>query len=107
MEAYGEGFEILSNSPSSTINLHQVAAVWNRGSVVRSWLLELAEQMLAGDATLRSIHAVRGGLGRGAVDAAGGDRGGGLGPGDRRVAVRAVRVARPPTRTSPPASPPR
>lgn len=55
MEAYGEGFEILSKSKFD-INLHQVAAVWNRGSVVRSWLLELAEQMLAGDATLRSIQ---------------------------------------------------
>src|SRR3978361_352351 len=42
MEAYGEGFEVLYKSKFQ-LDLHQIAAVWNRGSVVRSWLLELAE----------------------------------------------------------------
>ncbi len=55
MEAYGEGFEILRRSPFP-IDLHQVARVWNRGSVIRSWLLELAEQMLAEDHTLQTIQ---------------------------------------------------
>ena len=55
MEAYGEGFEILRRS-QFPIDLHQVAAVWNRGSVIRSWLLELAEQMLKADHTLQTIQ---------------------------------------------------
>ncbi len=55
MEAYGEGFEILRKS-GFDLDLHQVAAVWNRGSVIRSWLLELAERMFSKDATLREIQ---------------------------------------------------
>ncbi|HEY3991463.1 MAG TPA: decarboxylating 6-phosphogluconate dehydrogenase [Ktedonobacteraceae bacterium] len=42
MQAYGEGFEILKASQYSP-DLHQVSHLWNQGSVVRSWLLELAE----------------------------------------------------------------
>jgi len=55
MEAYGEGFEIMRKSPFD-LDLHKVAHVWNRGSVVRSWLLELAERMLEEDSTLQSIQ---------------------------------------------------
>ncbi len=55
MEAYGEGFEILRKSQFD-LNTHQIAAVWNRGSVIRSWLLELAEEMLREDPTLQSIQ---------------------------------------------------
>ena len=55
MEAYGEGFEILRKSQFA-IDPYQVARVWNRGSVIRSWLLELAEQMLKEDPTLRTIQ---------------------------------------------------
>jgi 6-phosphogluconate dehydrogenase len=55
MEAYGEGFEILRHSPFP-IDLHQVARVWNHGSVIRSWLLELAEAMLKEDHTLQTIQ---------------------------------------------------
>ena len=55
MEAYGEGFEILRKS-DYPLNLHQVAEVWNRGSVIRSWLLELAERMLGEDPTLQTIQ---------------------------------------------------
>jgi 6-phosphogluconate dehydrogenase len=42
LEAYGEGFELLNASPFD-LDLRQVASVWMHGSVVRSWLLELAE----------------------------------------------------------------
>jgi 6-phosphogluconate dehydrogenase len=55
MEAYGEGFEILRKS-DFPLDLHQIAAVWNRGSVVRSWLLSLAERMFSQDATLQTIQ---------------------------------------------------
>jgi 6-phosphogluconate dehydrogenase len=71
MEAYGEGFEILRKS-KFPIDLHQVAHVWNRGSVIRSWLLELAEQMLEADHTLQTIqpYVEDSGEGRWTVEAA-------------------------------------
>jgi 6-phosphogluconate dehydrogenase len=43
MQAYGEGFEIIKNSGYS-VDLSRLSKVWNNGSVVRSWLLELAER---------------------------------------------------------------
>jgi 6-phosphogluconate dehydrogenase len=55
MEAYAEGFEVLYKS-KFPINLHDVAAVWNRGSVIRSWLLELAEKLFETEHDLRSIQ---------------------------------------------------
>jgi 6-phosphogluconate dehydrogenase len=42
MQAYAEGFEIFHKSQFPIDNA-EVAALWNRGSVVRSWLCELAE----------------------------------------------------------------
>jgi 6-phosphogluconate dehydrogenase len=42
MQAYGEGFEIIKNSDYN-VDLARLSTVWNHGSVVRSWLLELAE----------------------------------------------------------------
>jgi 6-phosphogluconate dehydrogenase len=54
MEAYGEGFEVLFKSKFK-LDLHQISKVWNRGSVVRSWLLELAEDAFAKDKSLKSI----------------------------------------------------
>ena len=43
MQAYAEGFELMSKAPFD-IDLKEVAGLWNRGSVVRSWLCELAEK---------------------------------------------------------------
>jgi 6-phosphogluconate dehydrogenase len=43
MQAYGEGFEIIKNSGYG-VDLSRLSKVWNNGSVVRSWLLELAER---------------------------------------------------------------
>ncbi len=43
MQAYGEGFEVLYKSPFG-FDLKQLCKLWNQGSVVRSWLLELAER---------------------------------------------------------------
>ncbi|MHB1264529.1 MAG: phosphogluconate dehydrogenase (NAD(+)-dependent, decarboxylating) [Gemmatimonadaceae bacterium] len=56
LQAYAEGYEILHASAHFDLDLHQVAAVWNRGSVVRSWLNELAERAFAGDAGLSGIR---------------------------------------------------
>jgi len=50
MQAYGEGFELLHASEFQ-LDLHKVSAVWNHGSVVRSWLLELAERAFEAEGT--------------------------------------------------------
>jgi 6-phosphogluconate dehydrogenase len=52
LQAYSEGYEILHASKQFTLDLHQIASVWNRGSVVRSWLNELAEDAFLQDAKL-------------------------------------------------------
>lgn len=54
MQAYAEGFELMNNS-SFDIDLHAVSQVWQHGSVVRSWLLELAERALGENPQLDGI----------------------------------------------------
>jgi 6-phosphogluconate dehydrogenase len=54
MQAYAEGFEILQASPYKPDN-QKVAHLWNQGSVVRSWLLELAEEAFSKDTRLEQI----------------------------------------------------
>jgi 6-phosphogluconate dehydrogenase len=54
MQAYAEGFEILRAS-AYDFDLEQLCAIWNHGSVVRSWLLELAEQAFAEDPSLGGL----------------------------------------------------
>jgi 6-phosphogluconate dehydrogenase len=56
LQAYAEGYEILHASKTFELDLHQVAALWNRGSVVRSWLNELAERAFAKEVDLESIR---------------------------------------------------
>lgn len=56
MEAYGEGFELLKASPySEHLRPGRVAHLWNQGSVVRSWLLELLESALEEEPDLSSV----------------------------------------------------
>ena len=56
MQAYGEGFEILESSTyAESFNYSEIAHLWNQGSVVRSWLLELAEEAFRNDAKLSDI----------------------------------------------------
>jgi 6-phosphogluconate dehydrogenase len=56
MEAYGEGFEILKASPyAQDLNFANVARMWNSGSVIRSWLLELLESAFEKDPHLDGI----------------------------------------------------
>ena len=54
MQTYAEGFDLLSSAPYP-LDLRAVASLWNRGSVVRSWLLELAERALEKDPALSSL----------------------------------------------------
>ena len=54
LQAYGEGFELLKASVFD-LDLGKIAHLWNQGSVVRSWLLELAESAFNKDPELASI----------------------------------------------------
>ncbi len=54
MQAYAEGFEVLYKAEYK-LDLEQIARVWNHGSVVRSWLLELGERALAQEGDLKSV----------------------------------------------------
>jgi len=56
LQAYGEGFEILKSSDFDALDLRAISHLWNQGSVVRSWLLELAESAFEKDPTLASIR---------------------------------------------------
>jgi len=56
MEALAEGFEILRAKEELHLDLRQIAELWQQGSVVRSWLLELTERALARDADLSGIR---------------------------------------------------
>ena len=55
LQAYAEGFEIMQKSQYD-FDLQAVSNLWNQGSVVRSWLLELAERAFERDANLDSIR---------------------------------------------------
>ena len=54
MQAYGEGFELLKASQFD-LDLAKISHLWNQGSVVRSWLLELCESAFQKDPKLDAI----------------------------------------------------
>ena len=54
LQAYAEGFEILKASPF-TFDLVQLSRLWNHGSVIRSWILELAQAAFERDPELAHI----------------------------------------------------
>ena len=57
LQAFAEGYEILHASRDFTeLDLHQIAELWQHGSVVRSWLNELAVRAFANDASLEKIR---------------------------------------------------
>ncbi len=71
MQSYAEGFDILQNS-SYGLSLGEIAELWRRGSVVSSWLLDLAALALAADPELKTFvgKVADSGEGRWTVDAA-------------------------------------
>ncbi len=58
MQAYAEGFEIMGAASEFNLDLHEISSIWRYGSVVRSWLLELAERALRPDAGFDDIKGV-------------------------------------------------
>lgn len=71
MQSYAEGFDILENA-TYDFNLAQIAELWRRGSVVSSWLLDLAALALAADPQLEAFvgKVADSGEGRWTIDAA-------------------------------------
>ncbi|WP_242218209.1 phosphogluconate dehydrogenase (NAD(+)-dependent, decarboxylating) [Bacillus cereus group sp. BfR-BA-01380] len=57
MAAIGEGFEVLEKSEFD-YDYEKVAKVWNHGSVIRSWLMELTERAFSKDAKLNEIKGI-------------------------------------------------
>ena len=55
LQSYAEGFEILKAAPFG-FDLAQLARLWNHGSVIRSWLLELAQNAFERDPELSRIR---------------------------------------------------
>jgi len=57
MQAFAEGFTVLEKKEEMHLNLPQIAQIWRYGSVVRSWLLDLTADALAGNPTLDGLQA--------------------------------------------------
>jgi 6-phosphogluconate dehydrogenase len=79
MQAYAEGFNILKGAAERPepeeryeLDLADIAELWRRGSVIGSWLLDLAAKALAADKALTSYSGVveDSGEGRWAIDTA-------------------------------------
>ena len=56
LQSYAEGFEIMNAKKDFDLDLHKISGLWNHGSVVRSWLLELAERAFEKESDLDSIR---------------------------------------------------
>ena len=57
MQAFAEGFTILEKKEELKLDLPQIAEIWRHGSVVRSWLLDLTADALAGNPSLDGLEA--------------------------------------------------
>jgi 6-phosphogluconate dehydrogenase len=72
LQAYAEGFNLLKNGEYKDLNLLEVSRVWQHGSIIRSWILELAEKIFERDQQLANISGeiAESGTGRWTVDTA-------------------------------------
>ncbi|SFD48008.1 phosphogluconate dehydrogenase (NAD(+)-dependent, decarboxylating) [Clostridium uliginosum] len=64
MQSIAEGFEILSKSEFN-VDYEKVAKLWNNGSVIRGWLMELAQSAFSKDKDLSSIKGIMNSSGEG------------------------------------------
>ena len=60
LQAYGEGFQLLKEGPYKGLDLAAIATVWNNGSIIRSWIGELAQEVLTHDQELTHISGAIG-----------------------------------------------
>ncbi|MBI1935987.1 decarboxylating 6-phosphogluconate dehydrogenase [Candidatus Woesearchaeota archaeon] len=61
LQAYGEGYELLLKGPYKNLDFKKISTTWKNGSVIRSWLVELAEKAFSKDRKLDKIEGVVGG----------------------------------------------
>ena len=61
LQAYGDGFELLFKGPYKNLDLQKISETWQNGSVIRSWLVELAADAFKKDSRLSKIEGVIGG----------------------------------------------
>jgi len=57
MQGYAEGFSIMKAKQELNLDLTQISKIWQKGSVVRSWLLDLTADALAKNPTLDGLEA--------------------------------------------------
>lgn len=55
LQAYGEGFHLLKAGKYKDLDLEKVCDVWNHGSIIRSWILELAHNVFKQDQSLSNV----------------------------------------------------
>lgn len=55
LQAYAEGFHLLKNGHYHNLDLEKISTVWSHGSIIRSWCLELAQQIFMHDQEFSSI----------------------------------------------------
>lgn len=60
MQAMAEGFHLLHEGPFKDLDLEAIAAVWNHGAIVRSWLLELVQEIMSRGQELENISGAVG-----------------------------------------------
>lgn len=72
MQAMAEGFELVKSGPYPNLDLQQVSKVWKNGSIIRSFLMDLAYEAFQKDANLDSLsdYVDDNGMGRWTVDTA-------------------------------------
>ena len=61
LQAYGEGFELLSMGPYKNLDFGRIAETWKNGSIIRGYLVELAETAFKKDPQLNKIRGIVGG----------------------------------------------
>ena len=66
LQAYAEGFHLLKDGYFKDLDLANIASVWQNGSVIRSWILELAHEVFMHDQDLKDIsgEVAESGMGR-------------------------------------------
>ncbi len=55
MQSYAEGFELMNTKEEMNLDMHQISRIWQQGSVVRSWLLDLIADALEQDVDMNSL----------------------------------------------------
>ena len=72
LQAYGDGYELLNSGPYKNLDFKKISETWLNGSVIRSWLVELAVEAFKKDPKLSRIEGIVGGgeTGRWAINTA-------------------------------------